>query len=223
MTVFWYITSNCFRLSTISCIIFKLCLAFNIMAFYHQNSDLELAALLANDDDQAFAEIYERYKGVLYMHAYRMLGDEEEAKDVLQELFTTLWGHRKEIKITSSFSAYLYKSVRNRIFDIIAHRKVEQRYVSSLASFIENGECVTDNQLREKELTVMIEKEVSLLPPKMRQVFELSRNENLSYKEIADELKISDKTVKKQVSNALNILRQKLDIAFIVTFFSLDL
>jgi RNA polymerase sigma-70 factor (ECF subfamily) len=185
---------------------------------YQQSSDFELAELVAQDDDLAFAEIYQRYKGVLFLHAYRMLGDQEEAKDILQELFTTLWVNRKSIKLTSSFSSYLYKAVRNKILDVIAHRKVEQKYITSLVDFIENGECITDQQVREKELTVLIEREVSLLPPKMRAVFELSRNTDLSYKEIAEELHISDKTVKKQVSNALTILRQKLDIAFTLAF-----
>jgi RNA polymerase sigma-70 factor (ECF subfamily) len=193
------------------------------MASYYPSSDLELAALVANDDDQAFAEIYRRYNSVLFLHAYRMLGDQEEAKDILQELFTTLWLNRKEIKLHTSFSSYLYKALRNRIFDVIAHKKVEQKYISSLAAFIEKGEWLTDQQVREKELTVLIEQEVSLLPPKMREVFEMSRNTDLSYKEIAEELRISDKTVKKQVSNALHILRQKLDLAFILVFISADL
>jgi len=193
------------------------------MASYPQSSDLELAALIANDDDQAFAEIYRRYKGVLFLHACRMLGDEEEAKDILQELFTLLWLNRKDIKPHTSFSAYLYKALRNRIFDVIAHKKVEKKYIDSLAAFIEKGEWLTDHQVREKELAVLIEQEVSLLPPKMREVFEMSRNTDLSYKKIAEELHISDKTVKKQVSNALHILRQKLDLAFILVFISIEL
>ena len=193
------------------------------MASYFLSSDLELAASVANDDDQAFAEIYRRYKGVLFLHACRMLGDQEEAKDILQELFTTLWFNRKEIKLHTSFSSYLYKALRNRIFDVISHKKVKQKYISSLAAFIEQGECVTDQQVREKELTRLIEQEVSLLPPKMREVFEMSRNTDLSYKEIAQELQISDKTVKKQVTNAIHILRQKLDLVLILMFISKDL
>lgn len=193
------------------------------MASYYPSSDLELAALIADDDDRAFAEIYRRYKGVLFLHAYRMLGDQEEAKDILQELFTTLWLNRKEIKPHTSFSSYLYKALRNRIFDVMSHKKVEQKYVNSLADFIEKGEWVTDQQVRERELTELIEQEVSLLPTRMREVFEMSRNTGLSYKEIAQELQISDKTVKKQVSNAIHILRQKLDLAFILMFISQDL
>ncbi|WP_221392886.1 RNA polymerase sigma factor [Dyadobacter sp. NIV53] len=186
------------------------------MAVYSDHNDTQLLDLMSGDDNQAFAEIYQRYKGVLFVHAYRMLGDYEEAKDVLQELFTSLWTKRNNIVLKSTLSAYLYGATRNRVFDIIAHKKVQEKYVSSLARFLEDGECITDLQVRENELAGLIEKEVALLPPKMRRVFELSRNEHFSYQEIANELHISDKTVKKQVNNALNILRAKLDIVFFI-------
>lgn len=193
------------------------------MASYSLTSDLELAALIADGDNQAFSEIYRRYNGVLFLHAYRMLADQEEAKDVLQELFASLWLNRSELRPHTSFSAYLYKALRNRVLDVIAHKKVEQKYIDSLAAFLEKGEWLTDHQVREKELAALIEREISLLPPKMREVFEMSRNTDLSYKQIAEELRISDKTVKKQVSNALHILREKLDLAFILAILSKEL
>lgn len=188
------------------------------MGFHHTHSDLELMILISEDEDLAFAEIYQRYKGVLFLHAYRILGNEEEAKDILQELFTMLWTKRKSIVLNTSLSSYLYSAVRNRIFDLIAHKKVEEKYISSLAWFMEEGECLTDQLVRERELSELIEKEITLLPPKMREVFMLSRKQNLSHKEISDVLNISDKTVKKQVNNALNILRERLDIAFVIAF-----
>lgn len=181
---------------------------------YQGHTDSALLALVADNDELAFAEVYRRYKGVLFLHARRILGNDEEGKDVLQELFTTLWTRRSSIDLKTNLSAYLYASVRNRVFDIIAHRKVEQKYIASLASFIEKGEYVTDQQLLAEELRELIEREIAALPPKMREVFELSRKEELSHKEIADQLHISDKTVKKQVNNALHILREKLDTVF---------
>lgn len=193
------------------------------MGFGRQYSDLELARMIARDDTHAFSEIYRRYRGVLYLHALRMLHDEEEAKDVLQDLFTVLWDNRHGIQYHSSFSSYLYKALRNRILDLMSHKKVEQKYIDSLARFIEEGECVTDQLIREKELAQVIESEISLLPPRMREVFEMSRNTDLSYKQIADELHISDKTVKKQVSSALHILRNKIDLAFIFTLIFLKM
>lgn len=184
------------------------------MDSYQRYTDSALLTLIAENDDLAFAEVYLRYKGALFLHARRILGNDEEAKDVLQELFTTLWTRRNSIDLKTNLSAYLYASVRNRVFDIIAHRKVEEKYIASLANFVEKGEYVTDQQLLEQELRELIEREIGLLPPKMREVFELSRKEDLSYKEIADQLHISDKTVKKQVNNALHILRGKLDTVF---------
>lgn len=73
----------------------------------------------------------------------------------------------------------------------------------------------TDHQIRERQLALKIEREISFLPEKMRQIFELHRKEHLTYKEIAEQLDISDKTVKKQVSNALHILRQRLQLVMI--------
>lgn len=183
---------------------------------YSGQSNQELMDLVRQHDERAFTEIYNRYKGVLFIHACRMLENAEEAKDVIQDLFTVLWSRRNEILITGSLSSYLYAAVKNRILDQMAKDKSRDRYIDSLAGFMEEGEYITDHQLRENELSRLIEKEVALLPAKMRQIFELSRVSNLSHKEIAAEMNISDKTVKKQISNALIILRKKIDVAFSV-------
>lgn len=189
------------------------------MNIYQEYTDSQLATLLGGEDPLAFAEIYHRYKGVLFRHALRLLGNEEEAKDVVQELFTQLWARREQFVITSALSSYLYTATRNRILDIIAHKKIEEKYIQSLDGFLERGEYLTDQYLREKELRGIIEKEVAQLPPRMREVFQLSRRDHRTYKEIAEELNISDKTVKKQINSALSILRQKLDLAFLSVLF----
>lgn len=184
------------------------------MKEYSGQSNGQLMALVRQHDERAFTEIYNRYKGVLFVHAYRMLENAEEAQDIIQDLFTMLWSRRSEIMITGSLSSYLYAAVKNRILDQMAKDRNRDRYIDSLAGFMEEGEYITDHQLRENELSHLIEKEVALLPAKMRQIFELSRLSNLSHKEIAAEMNISDKTVKKQISNALLILRKKIDVAF---------
>lgn len=190
------------------------------MTNYSQHNDQALITLLKEGDELAFAELHCRYKAVLFLHTYRMLRNEDEAKDIIQEVFTTLWTRRNDIPAIASLASYLYSAARNKVLDSIARKKTEQKYMRSLALFLEEGENITEKELREKELARLIEREVSRLPARMREIFELSRYENLSYKEIAEALNISDKTVKKQVSNALVILRKKLDVAFSV-FFSL--
>jgi RNA polymerase sigma-70 factor (ECF subfamily) len=175
-------------------------------------SDEELLKEFQAGKTQAFELIYNRYKGLLYIHAYKMLQDEDEAKDVVQELFTKLYARAGILLLKTTFSAYLYTSVRNRILDIIAHKKIKTDYLASLEEFVHMGVYTTDHFIREKELAFQIEKEVSLLPEKMRLIFEMSRNANLSHKEIAAKLDISDKTVKKQINNAIKLIKVKLNL-----------
>lgn len=175
-------------------------------------SDEELLKEYQADNRHAFELIYNRYKGVLYVHAYKMLRDEDEAKDVVQELFIKLYSKASVICLRTTLSAYLYASIRNRILDIIAHKRIKTDYLASLEDFVQQGVYTTDQLMRAKELAFQIEKEVSLLPEKMRQIFEMSRNANLSHKEIAAKLDISDKTVKKQISNALKLIKVKLHL-----------
>lgn len=157
----------------------------------------------------AFEEIYERFNGLLYIYACKMVPDREDARDIVQEIFVYLWSN-PDIKIKSQLSAYLYTAVRYKIFDWLDKNKSRSNYLQSLESFADQGDYVTDNYIREREFASLIEKEVSLLPPKMRLIFEMSRRQNLSQKEIAEILQLSDKTVKKQMSNALKVLRLKL-------------
>lgn len=180
--------------------------------------DVELVDLLKSGDHTAFVEIYERYWTVLYLHARKMLRNDGEAEDIVQELFSTLWLKRESLQLKTSLSAYMYTSVRNRVFNQIEHKKIVTDYQRSLQQFLDDGELVTDEFYREKELAALIEKEIQALPPKMRQVFELSRKQHLSYKEIARQLEISEHTVKSQVSNALRILKTKLNVSAGVIF-----
>ena len=186
------------------------------MTTYSEVIDVELFALVKQGDELAFAEIYHRYWGVLFLHARQMLRDNEEARDVVQELFTSLWQKAFKLEFDTSLSAYLYKSVRNRIFDHLKHKKVMNDYLCALKDFEVEGELITDEAFREKELAAAIEHEISLLPPKMREVFELSRKQYLSYQQIGEKLGISEHTVKSQVSNALRILRTKVGATSLV-------
>jgi len=182
------------------------------MKHYNSYSDSELLDALKSEDRFAFSEIHQRYWEVMYRHALKMLGEEDDAKDVVQELFAALWIKGKSIVITTSLSGYLYISVRNRIINIINQKKVRRDYLASLATFAEENRNATLDQISEKEILRVVEKEVQSLPRKMRNIFELSRNQNLSHKEIACKLDISDKTVKKQIGYAIKIIRLRLDV-----------
>lgn len=180
------------------------------MPVYKSLSDAELFVLLCNGDHQAYTEIYDRYSGLLYVHAYKRIRNREEARDLIHELFTVLWSKRDQIVLKTELSSYLYRAVRNRVIDLVNHNKMQVNYISSLEGMLKNGSDVTDHAIRQKELALLIEKEIAALPEKMQQVFNLSRNEHLSHKEISEELDISEHTVRKQINNALKVLRPKL-------------
>lgn len=186
---------------------------------YGKLSDREVFMLLMNGDQSAFAEIYHRYKEVLYLHANRSLNNHDEARDMVQELFENLWTKRESIAVPNSVDAYLYGSIRNRILNFIAHQKVIDKYIDSLDSFLELGSSFTDNIIREKELGSMLEEEIKKLPKKMKEIFELSRKHGMSYKEIGIQLNISDQSVRKQVQRALKILRIKIKLNLLLSFF----
>jgi len=179
------------------------------MAAYSIISDGDLFSLLKGGNERAYEEIYKRFWAVLYRHARRLLHDDDGAEDVVQEVFLTLWNKAPELEIKGSLSGYLYTTVRNKIFDQIAHGKVKAKYMASLRDFIMEGDCQTDYLIREKQLRVMIEAEIALLPEGMRKAFELSRNSNMSYREIAEELGVSENVVRNQISRALKVLRTR--------------
>lgn len=187
------------------------------MSGYHSYTDCELAALLKQGDQLAYTELFDRYKGVLYCHAFRFLENHDEAEDVIQDVFLTLWQKRTELEISGTFSSYLYVTVRNRIFKLFARKKVAARYSASLQKFKDEDHNYTEEKLLERELAAIIEREVEALPEKMREVFLLTRDDTRSYREIGEQLDISEKTVRNQVYNALQLLKVKIN--FLLTLF----
>lgn len=187
-------------------------------AYYRELSDTRLVSLLKEGDQHAYAEIYERYFSALYLHAYNRLRDNSEAKDIVQELFAQLWEKREASDPKTNLSNYLYTAVRNRVLNALAHQQVRSKYFQSLPVVIDTGQSLTDHRARERQLAAIIEKEVQTLPPKMREVFELSRKANLTHKEIAEALDISEQTVRSHVKGALKILRVKLGILVYIAF-----
>lgn len=182
------------------------------MVVYSSLTDNQLLDYIKSGDQLAFAQLYERYWGLMFHHVLKMTGDMDGTKDLIQELFTHLWINVEQIEPDTNIASYLYVSARNKVINLIRHDKVKNNYLSSLSEFAyQHRDCILE-QLSAKDLSITIEKEIQNLPSKMREIFELSRKKFLTHKEIANELHISDKTVKKQINNAIKILRLRLNI-----------
>ncbi|SFD35006.1 RNA polymerase sigma factor [Algibacter pectinivorans] len=189
------------------------------MPIYKKYPDKLLLDLLKEDDQQAYTVIFNRYCKLLINHAYKILQNQDEANDIVQEVFLAIWNKRNELNIKGSLSSYLYKATKNRILNHIAHEKVVSRYAESISNFTENNYAFADANQREEELSLMIAKEIESLPDKMREIFVLRKIDHFSYDEIANQLNISDKTAKQQVYNALKKIRAKINPFLIVLMF----
>ena len=174
-------------------------------------SDLELTDLLREHDRAAFEEIYRRYWHALYLHAYRMLDDADEAQDIVQELFIAIWNNPESLQVHTSLKSFLYAATRNRVLNQIRKNKTSHNFIQLLGQSLSQQDFKTIEDIDLHDLTRIIDAEIENLPPRMREVFELSRKQFLTHKEIAERLGTSEETVKKQISNSLKVLRVKLE------------
>ena len=181
------------------------------MEAYSAFTDQQLLDLLKKGDQKAFNEIYDRHAPKVYYQVNQMLRDQEASKDVVQDLFITIWDKCNNIRTEGNLAGYLYIAAQNNVLKFIRKGRLKSDYLNSLAQFqheiIEEQGPAYDIEV----LYSLIEKEISQLPGKMKVIFELSRQRDLSYKDIAAQLGIAENTVRKQVSNALKIIRGNVD------------
>jgi RNA polymerase sigma-70 factor (ECF subfamily) len=156
---------------------------------------------------KAFNLIFNRYWEELFIFAFNILKDEDIAKDVVQEVFISVWNRRNESNITN-LKAYLYQSVKFQTAKVFRDNSLYERY-SEVFEIVSNSNSVEQN-LNAKELALLIEKTLLKLPEKCAEVFHLSRDKHLSNKEVADKLNISVSTVENQINKALRIIKSEL-------------
>ena len=175
---------------------------------------IRLNQLMAGNE-LVFSDVYNTYWESLFRYVIRILPDEDDVADIIQETFVTFWELRSRLENVKSIKAYLFVMARNLAFRRFRERLKQGMVVDKLVDFYGETDNSMDQAFHAKELSDLIDAEIEKLPEKMREVFVLSRKEHLSYKEIAERLEISDQTVKKQISNSLKYLRLKIDEEYI--------
>lgn len=171
-----------------------------------EHTDEEILELLEKQDGKGMEMLFKKYYQPLCLSGYRYIKDKQKVEDIVQELFYELWKKRANINIQSSLGPYLRTAIRNRSLNFIKGQRIDFADEDELKSFTSN-ESSTQEDLETTELETFINKVIDSLPEKCRMVFVLSRIDELSYKEIAEKLDISTKTVENQISKALKILR----------------
>ncbi|MBN8851523.1 MAG: hypothetical protein BGO55_04400 [Sphingobacteriales bacterium 50-39] len=188
---------------------------------YTDYTDDQLLPLIREGDAAAFEVLYRRHWQSLYAVAKNILRSSELAKDIVQEVFASFWQRRSDLEIVYP-KAYLQQAVRYQVLNAIRADKVDAGFYQRLADT--SREIVEENPLIFKELQHVLADLVGSLPEDCRLAFHLSREEELTYNQIADYLNISVKTVEKKMSRSLRFLRSRLDrsaisIIVVLSFF----
>jgi RNA polymerase sigma-70 factor (ECF subfamily) len=172
--------------------------------------DEQIAALLVVRDEAAFERVFKMHFKNLYAYALTILKNETEAEETVQQVFFKLWERSENLNVTGTIAAYLYRAVHNESLNFLKHRKVKELHRLHVAYSMKNN----PEQAKEKEFSRELEKKyrdaLNDLPEQCRTVFQLSRFENMKYREIADKLQISVKTVENHMGKALKFLRTRL-------------
>lgn len=182
-------------------------------------SDQDIVNLFLTNKQRAFDLLYNTYWEQIFVYVAKIVKDEDVAADAVQEIFISLWERTDVLEITN-LRAYLYTAARYKSISYIKDNLKKNNYVERIGKFLETYDQSLEQNLEAKELETYIDIQVKKLPPKMRQIYMMSRKDMLSHKEISEQLKISDKTVKKQIGNALKFFRLKIgELSVVFVYF----
>ncbi|MCA6079216.1 RNA polymerase sigma-70 factor [Fulvivirga sedimenti] len=167
-----------------------------------------IAERIKNGDRAAFEGLFHEYYTGLCHYAFKYIRDAEDAEEIVQDTFVRFWERRAQISVDHSLKSYLFTSVRNASLNFLKHASVIRDHVGHVLRS-ESEEDHSDT-LVTVELQERIAMAVEAMPAERRRIFRMSRDEGLRYKEIADQLNISVKTVENQMGKALRFLREEL-------------
>ncbi len=180
------------------------------MRYYLEWTDTNLLPLIKKGDVRAFQELYERHWSVMSDTIFRITKTSSDTQDIIQEIFISIWRRREVIEIKGPVIAYLLRAAKNLSLRFVEQNISKGNFLETLTHFTQEIPPSQLSELEIDELERTINLAIEELPSKMREVFLLSRIENLPYKEIAERLSIAETTVKKQVSNALKLIRKNI-------------
>ncbi|UII24265.1 RNA polymerase sigma-70 factor [Fulvivirga ligni] len=169
-----------------------------------------IGRLIKAGDEKAFEHLFRANYAGMCGYAMKYLEEKEQAEEVVQDVFMHFWDKRTALEVSGSLEAYLFRSVRNACLNKLKHARVRLQYAAAQEHEEKYKEGQMVDGVVELELQEKIEECIGQLPPERQKIFLLSREEGLKYREIADQLKISVKTVEAQMGKALKFLKENL-------------
>jgi len=162
------------------------------------------------NDHKAFEQLYCLYSPKIFGFSRKFFPAKEDAEEIVQIVFSTVWENRSQIDEEKSFLSYIYAIARNHILNIIKRNMYRQAFVNFALNSETDNDFITENEVIFSELQNNLDKCIDELPPKRREVFVLSRKEGLSYREIAKKLTVTESTVNTQITKSIEFIRNRL-------------
>lgn len=177
------------------------------------HSDLSLVVSLKHGDKKAFEAIFNKYKSKLYFYALGYLQSKEEAEEVVQNAFVSLWEYRQMLNELLSIKNFLYKCVINHIYNHLKHEAVHKKFLTYTLSVHDEADDQLEEDVLFNDLQRNLTSLIEYLPPQQQIIFKMSRIEGLPHSEIAQKLGLSIRSVENQVYRALKFLKENLKAA----------
>lgn len=174
---------------------------------------------LNSDQQAAFKAVYDKYWKDLFQAAYKRTRDADDARDLVQDLFISLWDNPGRLQQEADLGGYLFVALRNKVFNYFEKKNVRLNYLMAQPfKPVESEEAIFSN-IRTREIKLCVQAAIANMPPRMKEIYILSREQQLSIAEIAGLLGVAPQTVKNQLHTALNKIRIQLDNHNLGTYF----
>lgn len=169
---------------------------------------------LRQDSKEAFSLLFQTYYTDLVLFCGNFVKDKDSCEDIVQSIFLKLWNDRKHIQIEISLKSYLLKAVRNSCLDEFRHIEIVRQYETEYgSSVLDNYD--TENYILYSDLYTHLSRALEKIPDLYKEAFVLNRFEGLKYREIAEKLNVSERTIEVRVSKTLDLLRKQLKDFFV--------
>ena len=162
-------------------------------------------------DFMAFRELYSRYSDLVYRNILVRVNSSFDADDIFQDFFTKLWEKRGSLTMADNVKAYLLVSLKNHILNTIKERQIRDKYHGMVQAGFEESDDYTWVKIVAEDLDERISDVVDALPPRLREVWVLSREKHMTVKEIAEHFSVSEQTVKNQLTDILKRLKNEIN------------
>ncbi|WP_205529390.1 RNA polymerase sigma-70 factor [Taibaiella koreensis] len=178
--------------------------------FEGQSAQMYMDSNSTGISETEFEQVFKSHFKALHAYACTILQEEAMAEEIVQQVFFKLWEKRDQVNIQQSLNAYLYRSVYNECLNYLKHKKVRKAHQSHTLYTAGTASDQVSRKVIARELEEKIADALNQLPEQCRTIFQMSRFEELKYREIADKLNLSVKTVENQMGKALKIMRMQL-------------